>query len=280
MRFSKYDTQETKIKKIEKDIERAKFNCLTLNELIELLKISSFSIFNHCENILNRIGDYIYLKKYTDIQIEYLISLVERTIKEGEEIPSKYRYKSDSLLKKLLRILPSEISYKYAMSCFKHRRKARREVGFNYFKRNSQCKESINKLLELYRETFDKRILELIARNYKVGFLEPKDLNFVLSEIEEGYWRTRIIEVLIEGVLEENTIKIINQYPYDSTYAMGRLEDDSILPIIIDSFESFASDLESIGLVFWALGKVGAKDEINKLAKMFYQCYPVEEIRK
>ncbi len=278
MRFSSYDTKETKIKEVKKDIERAKFNCLALNELIELLKISSFSIFNHCDDILNRIGDYIYIEKYSDVQIEYLISLVEQTIKEGEETPSKHRYKSDSLLKKLLRILPSEISYEYGMLCFEHRRKSRREIGFDYFKRNAQCKESVEKLLELYRMTFDKRILELIARNYKVGFLEPEDLNFILSEIDEGYWRTRIIEVLIEDGLEENTIKILNKYPYESIYAMGRLGDDSMLPIIKDHLEGFISDLESIGLVFWALGKVGAKDEINKLAQMFYQYYPVEEI--
>lgn len=136
------------------------------------------------------------------------------------------------------------------MTCFTHRGKDRKGVGFNYFKRNSQCKESINKLLELYRDTYDKRILELIARNYKVGFLKPKDLNYVLSEIDEGYWRTCVIEVLIEGGLEENTIKIINQYSYDSIYAMGRLGDDSVLPIIKNNLESFANDSESIGLVF------------------------------
>ncbi len=242
-------------------IELSKFKCKSEKELVNELIAEPILLFN--ENPM--IFDILSSRDLCKESIKKLTKHIKNIIVNGEQIPSKNKYKVDSLLKKLSPILPSEIEFKFACEFIKHNRKNRREKGFSIFKYHNFSNQELVDLLNLYKSLKNQELLRYIARNIYVTELPFEDYKYIIDEIDDDYWKCRIIEFLIENDIDNQLKTIINKYPLASIRAMGRKKKKVVLKYVKQTFTNFLDDADSLGLIFWALGQIGDYQEIQKL---------------
>ena len=253
--------KEFALEKLLGEIDNAKVMCLSPKELIDELLLEPIDIYGHKLNIINRLLG-IGIEQEADIII-YLINYI---IKNSEDIPSNGKPKTDSYLNKLIYLLPPRLGAKYAFIFLDHKRKNRRNIGFKYLKCLDYDEGEANLMIERYTKSKNQTFLEHLARNFNGLTLSDDKIIFVLQELNEEYWRCRIIEKLINVRYIDNFLEgIFKSFPLETFHAMGRTKNRGILNYIEQYINDFKNDYNSLGMVAWALGKVKAKEKLDEL---------------
>lgn len=246
---------------IKYTIELSKLRCKSEEELVNELISEPILMFDENPDIFYILSS----RKLNKESIDKLTKHIKIVIEQGEQILSKYKYKVDSLLKKLVTILPSALEYKFACEFIKHKRKNRREKGFSIFKYHDFSNQELLDLLNFYKTLKDQELLKYIARNIYITEFLFDDYKYIINAIDDNYWKCRIIEFLIENDIDQQLQKIINKYPIASIRAMGRKKNKAVLKFVRKTFLNYFDDSDSLGLIFWALGQVGDFQEIQNL---------------
>ena len=145
-----------------------------------------------------------------------------------------------------------------------HSRKSRRNLGIEILKIVGVDKELAEQFIVQFRETGEQENLEMIARSPRI--IPEIDFTFLLSNLNERYWRMRVIEALL---LEQNHLDpmLAYQYPFEFTYATGRLQQSGNLPILEELLKNNHQDLEFLSIFAWTAGKLRARDVLEKAWK-------------
>jgi hypothetical protein len=242
-------TLEMKIAEIERTLAFARVRSMPFEALLDQLKRideadnPSLIIDRFCEMDIDRDNE------------KSLIPILEYLSREADNRPSKEKARLDRYLRRLLRQISPRAASLVAGKFFEHHRKARRQIAYDVFKRVGLTPELSKKLIKLYQKHKYSVYLELIARHPSA--VASVDHNYLLRELEDEYWRARVIQVL----LERNTqgLKTIAmQYPYEFVHAVGRTKNLAYLPEILVLFNENRSDIEFLSIFTWCLGVLGA----------------------
>ena len=235
--------------------------CLSPKELIDELLLEPIDIYGRKLDIINRLRN-TGIEQEADI----IIRLINYIIKNSEDIPSNDKSKTDGYLNKLIYLLPPRQGAKYAFIFLDHKRKNRRNIGFKYLKYLDYDEEEANLMIKRYTKSKNQTFLEYLARNFNGLTLSDDKITFILQELNGEYWRCRIIEKLINVRYIDNFLEgIFKSFPLETFHAMGRTENRDILNYIEQYIDNFKNDYDNLGLVIWALGKVRAKEKLDKL---------------
>lgn len=244
-------------------IDLAKYRCKNEPQLIDELTSEPIMFFNDKPNLILSLSEIDISKE----GVERITNYVDKVIKEGEKIESRYKYKVDSLLKKLVNLLPSEKKIQHAMNFLKHKRKNRRSIGHSILK-GIQCENQyVKDYLDLYKIYSDEEFLKVLARNIDNIDLTKEQVIFIVNELEEDYWKCRVLEGCITEPIENYIVQLIKKYPIASIRLMGRSKNKLVKSIIENTFEDYFDDIDTLGLLFWALGQIRDLETINKLEK-------------
>jgi hypothetical protein len=180
----------------------------------------------------------------------------------GETLVSQEKARVDRIIGRLGRLLPGNLAAELVTSLLHSKRKSRREVAYRLIRTIKPSKPLAKLLLQRFREIRDQRLLQIIARSAE---LVP-DLNaeFLLQNLEEHYWRARVIEALIRHDVER-AIDLAVSYPREFVHAVGRCGAASLAGVMHNLYEKCQDDLEFVSLYVWALGKIGDRHELERM---------------
>lgn len=245
-------------------IQYARLRCLSVEEIA--FRISKLDEGDDTNDYVQRLSEM----QLTDAENERLVDVMDLLAQRSEVAPSKLKAKLERTILRLARLLPPDIANRFAEPFVDHRRKARRQWAYSAL-REKQISQSIAvKLLKVFHETGDQVALQLIARNpqrvLEIG------ANVLLENLDEEYWRARVVEVLL--IHDRQTALILsNQYPFEFAHAIGRIEDSSLLGPLLGLFDQNKHDIDFLSIYAYALGKIQALDQLNFLDEFIATTY-------
>lgn len=246
--------RDTETADLRRTLEIAKIRCMPFEVLLGHLKQihvtenASLIIYRFCEIEIN------------SSQETSLITILQDLFEEADKLPSKDKARLDRYLQRLLRKISPQAAALIAGRFFEHPRKVRRQIAYNIFRNAGLTPDLAHKLLKLYQEHKEQDYLELIARcPTVVGSL---DVDYILSELKNEYWRTRLIQLLIEQNGQKVEL-IANRYPYEFVHAAGRTKDAKRLQLILNVFDGNKSDIKFLSIFAWCLGVLGAGEYLH-----------------
>jgi hypothetical protein len=183
-------------------------------------------------------------------------------ISTSENLPSKIRARVDRKLKRLILALPDDNAREIAISFLEHPRRPRRGIGYEVLKYVGVNEELGRKLILRFQETGEQEHLELIARS---AYAVPKlDYLYLIENLTDRYWRMRIIEALLQAE-GSSAFSLAHKYPFEFTYASGRLRLKTNLPTLRALLHENREDLEFLSIYAWTVGRIEAREELEEL---------------
>ena len=198
---------------------------------------------------------------------EYADALIERLLAIEAQTPIGLRSRLDSTLRQLALIATEETQLRLIPSLLQSTRKPRRQLGLRLAAANYQP-HMAELILDCYERTLDEFALKTFTRTKAsvslVGVAESLLNHFGNNDYEQA----RIFERL---VLTEPSYaaQIAARYPRGFVWGAGRARDASLLPTIRTLMSEHNDDFEFLSLAVWALGALGAREELHALRQRF-----------
>jgi hypothetical protein len=245
-------------RELSRTIKFASLRCLSPEDIMsELAKLDEA---DDQSDYIARLLDL----KLNQSELELLELTMEALVQRADNASPKLQRKIHHFLLRLVRALPSNAACRFAEPFVDHRLKTVRERAFSAL-RNKQISESIvAKLTNVFCTLGDQEALELIARNSeqvpKVGG------EFLLTNLKERYWRGRVLEALLRHD-RSTALALADRFPFEFVHAVGRTEDRTLLESLRGLFDAHSNSLEFLSIYAYALGKLGAKADLESLKK-------------
>ena len=250
--------KQIRLHQLEKTIEYANIRCLSSVELIN--KISSLDQDDDPAGYIARLLEM----DLNESELSLLESAMTDLARRSERAPSTLKRKLDRILLRLVRMLPSELAAYFAVPYLEHRSKDRRFWAYAALRKKLIPRGVAEKLVDVFRRTGDQEALELIARNaVRVTETDPE---FLLASIEEKYWRGRVIEALLIHQ-RPAALALASRYPFEFAHAAGRVGDRALRRTLRELLRANCDDPDFLSIYAYALGKIGAKRELQTLKK-------------
>jgi hypothetical protein len=116
--------------------------------------------------------------------------------------------------------------------------------------------------------TGDQELLALIARSAEA--IQATDVDWLLNELNDQYWRMRVIEGLVL-MRDERVLHYVHTYPFEFVYAVGRLQAKEFAHVIRRVMRSHPKDCELLSLSAWALGKLADREGVAEIRRSLTQ---------
>ena len=247
-------------------IRYAHLRCLTLDDIAD--RIAALDQDANVSDYVNRVSEF----ELTGSNLERLVAAMIELAIRSENSPSKLKAKLDRTLLRLVRLLPPNLAISFAEPYVDHRLKARRKWAYSALRQKPISQTIAVKLAKVFQETGDQDALKLIARNPEHVAIIGRD--FLLANLDEEYWRARVVEALIHYD-RSAALSLSDRYPFELAHAIGRAEDRSLIRPLCDLFETNRHNLEFLSIYAYALGKLGAKAELESLERLIDSTYNV-----
>jgi hypothetical protein len=256
--------KQIRLNALRRTIKYARLRCLSPAEII-----------NKISNIGERGDPAGYIARLLELnlnesEVSLLVKAMTRLARRSEEASSTLKRKLDRVLLRLVRMLPSELAARFAAPYLDHRSKDRRFWAYAALSKKQIPPGMAEKLVDVFRRTGDEEALVLIARNSER--VPETDPEFLLANISEKYWRGRVIEALL--IHERRTaFSLASRYPFEFAHAAGRVGDKALHGPLRELLSANSNDLEFLSIYAYALGKIGAKGELQSLKKFILQSW-------
>jgi hypothetical protein len=249
---------------LSRTIEFAKLRCLDFNCLAEKLLASGDNIDT---SIVNRLKEM----SLSESDNKKLVEVCEELSGRARSGPASFREKVDRTINRILRILPNEMSYPFAIEYLNDSLKRRRAWAYTAMRSKELSPNLLPDLIELFDRRKDQEVLRLIARNPPLVIkLDP---GFLLSSLNDPYWKARAIEGLLQNDRDAGLL-VAEGYPIEFVHAVGRLRDKSLLKPLSALLEANAMNISFLSIYSYALGRLGALDELDQVSQYVKGMFP------
>jgi hypothetical protein len=248
--------RQMQLAEIEHTIRLGEIRCLSFEVLlsrIERLWLDSAAselVFRLCE------------EDFSHNELHALGDAIRRLANVVENLPAATKSTMDRAIRRVLCRMPPEIACPIVEPWLEHKRKLRREIAYRVLRDVGVTTDVGPRLLAVFQRTYDQDALKLIARN--PGAAASSDADAVLEGLDEEYWRMRMLEALL-SVDPDRASALKSRYPREFVWAIGRKKAFEFLPVIKALSDSLTPDLDFLSLYGWALGQLGASDNLQQL---------------
>lgn len=251
--------RELDLQQLGMTLSLAEIRCLTWTEIRPRLQ----SIWNdpQADEIILRVQE-IELSKHDAAELAAEIGYLSAT---AERLHDRDRSRADRRLVRLSRGLPQSLLYEHALSELSHRRKLRRVGAYRVLRDIGVNSELAGKLVARYTETRDQDVLRLIARSPDA--VSAVDAEWLLSALDEQYWRMRVIEGLILTG-DSRSGRFIYSHAREFVHAVGRTQAKHYAAAVRTLIPSQSADWELVSLVAWALGRLGERNGLAEIREL------------
>jgi hypothetical protein len=203
------------------------------------------------ENVLKR--------ELTDDQQVALLRVLEQLAVDADNLPPRDRQIADRAVYRILHTLPAPLAGPLARRCVGSKRSQQRRAAYRLYKFNGVDPTAVSAMLNDYRRRPYQYILEVIAGDPQA--VRRADPEFLLSELESCYWRTRVVQALIqEDRLKAESLAV--QYPTEFLWASARERDETTLPQLRRLLDANKKDPEFVRWCLWAFSKLGSQPDV------------------
>ena len=242
---------------LTRTIEFAKLRCLGFDCLVDRLLESGDDIET---SIVSRLKEM----SLSGIEYKKLVRVCDELSGRARSGQGSFREKVDRTINRILRILPNDLAYPFAIEYLNDTLKRRRAWAYSAMRGKEISPSLLPALVQLYDQRKDQEALQIIARNPRLVIeLDP---SFLLSNLSDQYWRARAIEALLQGDRDAG-MRVANEYPIEFTHAVGRLRDKSLLMALSALFEQNAMNIAFLSIYSYTLGRLGALAELERVSQ-------------
>lgn len=248
---------------LDRTIRFARVRCMPRQELIErVLDVDGLD----CDAL------DAYAFRLTELglmprEFRFLAASMTEIARKTESASPEVKRVADKALLRLVRLLPVGLADRFAQPYFDHKRKTRRKWAYATLRGKQLSRRTATKLAKVFRETGDTAILGFITRTPEcVRLLGARFLLDRLKAKDDKHWRGRVLQCLL-SYDRDAAIALGPQFPWEFTYAVGRTGDRSLLGAIQPLFKSHSNSGSFLSIYAWALGKIGAENEIDVLER-------------
>lgn len=244
------------MEEIDRTLSLAEVRSLSFDELLN--SIEHLSDISNSAEIVFRACEYAPSLN----QAYSLAESVRRLAEAVDGLPSRRKPPYDRAIMRILSRLPAEAVWPVVAPWLEHKRKFRREAAYAILRKTGIDETAGLRLLEVFENTGDQMALELIARNPLAT--RTLDIRQILPLFEDEYWRMRLVEaVLVDD--EPRALILAADFPREFTHAVGRQKQKRLVPNLRSLFDLQSENLDFLSIYAWALGQLGALDEIVRL---------------
>lgn len=252
--------RRAQLAELDRTIRLADVRCISFDELLS--RIERLWHDDGASEIVYRAST----EELSHNRLGALAQSVKRLADAADRLPSPFKATIDRAVKRILSRMPGEIATPIALPWLEHRRKYRREIAYYILRKVGLDSESGTALLSVFQRTGDQDCLKLLARNPST--LASSDAEHVVNFLDEEYWRMRVVEsLLIAG--DERAVLLGVRYPREFAWAVGRQKDATLLAVMRNLLDERAHDLTFVSLYAWALGQIGARDELRRIRNLY-----------
>jgi hypothetical protein len=251
--------RELDLQQLARTLSLAAIRCLSWEEI----RLRVHSVWNdpQSEELILRVQEMDLSQQ----QGEELSEEIKYLSRVAEQLHSRDRHTVDRRLMRLARALPQTELYDYALADLNHSRKLRRVGAYKILREVGISRELAPHLVERYRETEDQDLLTLIARFPEA--IQAVDVDWLLSELDEQYWRMRVIEGLIRNQ-DQTATRYMSSYPHEFVHSIGRCRATILGPAIHEVVRTHPSDWDLLSLAAWALGMLGDRTGLAEISQL------------
>jgi hypothetical protein len=251
--------RQLQLQEIDRTIRLADVRCIPfeslLNRIEKLWKDEAASeiVFRVCEEPLSH------------NQLHALAQSVKFLADAVDCLPSASKTTIDRAVRRMVARMPPEIAAPIAEPWLEHKRKFRREIAYRILRESGVPAAYGPRLLAVFQRNGDQECLKLLARNPSA--LVAAGGVAIAKLADEEYWRMRIIQSLLIADIDGG-MSASAAYPREFVWAAGRQKDPALLPAMRSLFDTSADDLSFVSLYAWALGQIGARDELYRVREL------------
>ena len=209
--------------------------------------------------------------------VRALIETIEAVV---STLPRQKQRSADSTIVELTLALPIEEQQAIASEFVQHQRTSRRLSGYRLIKLLPGCDLSAVLLSSYvtYRDAAGLRALVFIEADIS----NLPDLRTAIAGLRERYYQARVIENLLANN-RTLAVQLADEFPMAFIWASGRRRDATARDFVVHYFEATLRKVEAVRSIdrhliagtielknlIWALGRVGARDQLIALASKY-----------
>jgi hypothetical protein len=240
----------------------AKIRCLPLKEKLRRLKKGLDE--EYFDELAFAVGESERSKR----QNTELAAIVANLATRSAHLRSSERARLDRRVGKLLRVLPFDLARPIVLDLLSDPLKRRRKIALKGIRSEAMDDHLVQLLWNRFRETDDVSLLKVIlGRPIPVDTLDPYRL---IDSFEEDYWKMRVIEATLKADRSRGT-EFSSSHPLPFIWACGRLEDRRMTSSVVGCLSNAPDKVALIDITAWALGKLGATEELRRLEALLNQ---------
>jgi hypothetical protein len=248
-----------------RSVHLARVRCLGATEIIA--RLPGITEDSDRNELLLRLEEL----ELTQEQIEAVANVVQMLSAYGDTLPSRDKPRVDATIARIVKALPQDAANELVKPLLGHPRRARRDIAYKSLRHVGVTLELANELFAVFQRTGDEKMLELIARTSNV--VPEVDVEFLLRNLSEDYWRVRVLEALLRH-RPKRAVELANEYPKEFIWAVGRAKADTCLPLLEKIAEARRGNIDILSLYAWALGQLRASRQLERLIEQIQQTWP------
>ncbi len=184
----------------------------------------------------------------------------------ADQLHGRDRSTVDRRVLRLARCLPPSLLHELAMSELEHHRKLRRVGAYKALRDVGVTADIAPQLTVRYRETHDQELLTLIAR--WPDAVRAVDVEWLVTELDEQYWRTRVIEALIRTG-DQRANRFVLSHPHEFVHAVGRAHAMEYSNTILDLVTLHPQNVDLLSITAWTFGILGNREGLVLVRELF-----------
>jgi hypothetical protein len=244
------------IPSLTRAISFARVRCIPRREVIERCLVGDIDNFDPYIHRLRELGLTIGEQKV-------LVKTMKKKAVETEKLTLDDRETTDKAILHLVRLVSQPLTAEFAQRYLSHRHKGRRRWAYAALRDTRLSIENATQLVSVFRKTRDRETLPLIVQSPECVRMMGAD--FLLEQLarsDQRFLRGRILQVLLTYD-RDSALSKAEELPWEFVYAAGRAEDATLLATLRSLFVKNSNDTEFLGIYVWALGKLGAREDVE-----------------
>jgi len=180
----------------------------------------------------------------------------------AESAGSRERGALHRTIRRLVASLPPELALTAASRHLSAPQKSGRQIAYRVLRQTGISESAAEQLRLVYEKYHDGEILELVARDERAILTwGPIDL---ATAMDDRYWQARVLAVLLDRE-HQHLEQLAFRFPIAYAHAVGRLSDESALPLLQRVLEKNWDNADFLCLYAYALGRLRCRREVEAL---------------